>query len=275
MHLARTLALALAFVGTAALGQSTIVTSPNYVFVSYPPIYSVGPLSGYGCWSGFGYAGSGSFFSNQYYGYTPGILYAYPPGAQQFKRTTEGLVYDAGERADEDDAPPTSYEVGRVALREGDFDVAAPALYAAAMEQESLEQHPAEGSEPAPISREPHALLALAYVGTERYLEAHDVLTRCFAEDASFSLRELDSAEIFGTEAPFKRLIQRSVAHAHRAESGEAWRLVANLMRLDGRRDLAAKMDQRAEEADDAPERPARPPRRERQAGDASFRVRG
>lgn len=275
MHLARTLALTLALIAPGASAQSTIVTAPNYVFVSFPPVYSVGPLSGYGCWSGFGYASSGSFFTNRYYGYSPGILYAYPPGAQQFKRTSDGLVYDAGERSTEPDAPPTSYEIGRAALREGSFDVAAPALYNAAMEQESLEQSPPEGEDPAAINREPHALLALAYVGTERYLEAHDVLARCFAEDSSFSLRTLDSEEIFGAAAPFKRLINRAVANAHRAKTGEGWRLVANLMRLDGRRDLAAKMDQRAEQADAAPPQPERPARRTRETGDATFRVRG
>lgn len=90
--------------------------------------------------------------------------------------------------------------------------------------------------------------LALAVAGQFKLSE--QAMLRAIAEDPSVRDRAASGASVLGSSLAMRAVVNRAVPWAHRAQTGSAWRLVAELMEFDGRPSDAQRMRERAAEID-------------------------
>lgn len=175
-----------------------------------------------------------------------------------------------------DAAPPEPRDEAIDAIRAKRWDIAIAALERRTREQEDAESSASPAVAP---DRRAHRLLALALCGAERWESAAELFEQAEREDATRATSGLNGPAVMGSRSDFRRLVTRAVDHAHRANTGSAWRLVARLMQAEGRTELAQKMLDRADEFERAaasePKAEAANgvPEAARRAGRASFRM--
>lgn len=91
-------------------------------------------------------------------------------------------------------------------------------------------------------------LRAMALVGAGRYDDAALELERAYELDPSLEQRGVFGNSIIEDSYALRQLVTRAVRHAHKVKTSGAWRLVAMLMRAEGRDDVARRMLERAAE---------------------------
>jgi len=127
---------------------------------------------------------------------------------------------------------PTAFERGQILFEAGVYDRAVDELREAVKE------------EPDDFTRQ--RLLGAALIGDGRMREGVAVLAYAYGQNPSLAQVPLRRAE-FGSGAHAVRgFVREAVAHASRAQTGEAWLVVAVLMQAEGRDQVAQRMARRA-----------------------------
>ena len=130
------------------------------------------------------------------------------------------------------------------------------------------------------VDRSVMRLRALALLADGRPVEAQGLLSRALVEDPGLRSRPFDAAESLGSVKALRDLVLKAVVHARRESSAPAWEMVATLMELEGRPEIAETVRRRAraEAEKNAAGSPSVAPKdRETNAGtrkrEASFRM--
>ncbi|GJQ29899.1 MAG: hypothetical protein HBSAPP03_17830 [Phycisphaerae bacterium] len=117
--------------------------------------------------------------------------------------------------------PPSAFDAGLMALREGEHALAVAAL------RRHLRAHPDD----APAMR----ALAIALIETKAFDDAAGVMRSAYRADPHQAAEPLFPAAIGYTNAPYRSVLTRAVSYANRVNTASGWLLVAVLMQGEGR----------------------------------------
>ncbi|MCA9300417.1 MAG: hypothetical protein KDA28_15205, partial [Phycisphaerales bacterium] len=131
--------------------------------------------------------------------------------------------------------PPTPLEVGAAAMQAGELEVAIDAY------KEHLRDQP----EDAWAMRQ----LGICLMESDRIEDGIAVVRHAYRTDPMLAEQPVARMHFALDTQRLRALVNRSVRYAHRTGSASAWLGVTALMQAEGRRDVARRMLDRAEEA--------------------------
>ncbi|MFG0292113.1 MAG: hypothetical protein ACF8MJ_03050 [Phycisphaerales bacterium JB050] len=205
------------------------------------------------------YYPSGTGYPNvhpYYYGYGRGFYYGryYYPTNWRYIRTYDtpdtSTLIELARRydpqligADPNAEPPTSLELGEIAMKRAEYAEAITKFAEAHDEQKRAE---AGSDQP---NRQAQRLLGIAYAADRQFEFAGKQLAEAFETDASLRNLPIRGEDLFKDGLELTSIVSRAVGYAHRKPSYESWFTVAVLMQAQGKNDLANDMIKRAEAA--------------------------